>query len=173
MMDQNKTVVIPGIFSTFKTVHAGLSTRLGGVSPEPLGMNLSYNVGDDAGNVDENRKIFFNLIGASPASMAFPYQIHSPNISVVTAPGRYEACDALITNKRGIFLAVTVADCVPILLYDPVTESIAAVHSGWRGSKAEILSAAVKAMERNYAVEPKNLFAYIGHAAGGLNIHVR
>ena len=160
------TVISPEIFSAYPLIAAGVSTRKGGVSPEPFALNLSYTVGDDRLNVTKNRERFFGSLRIPVDRLAVPYQIHSDIVSRVEAPGRYDACDGLITNISGLFLAVTVADCLPILLYDPVTNSVGAVHSGWRGSKSQIVVKAIDAMRKEFGTKQRDVIAFVGPSAG-------
>ncbi len=153
------------IFFQFPEIRCGISTRQGGISPEPFGMNLSFKVGDDEVNVRKNRERFFGSLGIGIDSLATTHQVHGDTVQLVESPGKFETCDALITNTKNIFLAVTVADCLPILLFDPVTHSVAAVHTGWRGSKLKITEKTVGVLSKEYGVSSKNLFAYIGPSA--------
>jgi YfiH family protein len=74
--------------------------------------------------------------------------------------------DALVSNQPGLALAVMVADCVPILLVDPVGGAAAAIHAGWRGTCARIAQASVETMEREFGTKPADLVAAIGPSAG-------
>jgi hypothetical protein len=158
-------VVRPSIFAGGPAVVAAVSTRNGGVSPHPLGMNLSFRVGDCEKNVQRNREIFFGSLGIRTTDLAIPGQVHSTKVLRVDAPGSYPECDALITAARGVFLCVSVADCVPILLCDPAIPAIAAVHAGWRGTAGRIAEGAIHAMEREFTADPRRLRAYLGPAA--------
>ena len=73
-------------------------------------------------------------------------------------------CDALYTTEKGIVLGVFHADCVPVLLYDPITSLVAAIHSGWQGTVKEITSKVVSHIIQTEGVDPANLQAYIGCA---------
>ena len=159
-------IVQSKLLSQFRSLISGMSTRRGGISPEPLGMNLSFSVGDDPRNVEENRLRFFGRLGIRPTHLALPRQIHSNVVNVATTPGVFPDCDALVTDVPGIVLGVSVADCVPIFLYDPVTSSVAIVHSGWRGSKTRIAACALNEMSTRYGAKGKDVLAYIGPAAG-------
>lgn len=119
--------------SRYSSVRFAMSTRVGGVSPEPLGMNLSFRVDDDPANVVENRKRFFGSLEFWESECAIPHQCHSANVQIVSNPGEYEACDGLITEVVGLPLVVTVADCLPVVLYDPAKSVLGLVHAGWRG----------------------------------------
>ncbi len=155
----------PRIFDAHGGIRAALTTRKGGVSPPPLGMNISFMVGDAEQNVRTNRALFFAAAGFPPNSAAFPGQVHGSTVQAVTAPGNYPRTDALLTRSPGITLCVTTADCVPILLFDPVRNCVAAVHAGWRGTEGRILEKTVTAMHDRFGTLPSDLLAFIGPAA--------
>jgi len=163
---QDMVIIKPEIFVQYPEISCGISTRKGGVSPEPFGMNLSYTVGDEASYVTSNRERFFGSLEAPLDRLATQYQIHSDTVRRVDAPGRYDACDGLITNIPEVFLAVTIADCLPILLYDPATRSVGAVHSGWRGSKSKIVVHAIEAMANEFGTKPEDIIVFLGPSAG-------
>jgi len=77
-----------------------------------------------------------------------------------------EGHDASVTDLTGMALGVLVADCVPILLYDPVKKAVSAVHSGWKGTVSDVPGAAVEAMQREYGSSPSDILAAIGPAIG-------
>ena len=156
----------PSIFQTLPGVLAALSTRNGGVSPDPLGMNLSFSVGDEEANVLRNRELFFGGLGISLGELATPRQVHGSALLRVQTPGMFAGTDGLVTNAPRIFLCVTVADCVPILLCDPRAPAVGAVHAGWRGTASGILAAAVERMREEFGTDPTALLAFIGPAAG-------
>jgi copper oxidase (laccase) domain-containing protein len=147
-------VLKPDIFAAYPEIIAVMSTRNGGSSPDPFGMNLSFRVGDDPDCVRRNRERFFGSNDIPSTALAIPGQIHSSNIQVVNAPGEYPDRDALITASREVYLCVTVADCVPILLYEPVARVIAAVHAGWRGTVENILASTIARIDRQFT--PRN-----------------
>jgi hypothetical protein len=136
-------------------------------------MNLSSHVGDDQANVDENRRRFFEAIGVSEeAKRVYQNQIHSANINLVNGEaGIVLESDALITREPNVLLAVSVADCTPILLYDPFSHIVAAIHAGWRGTEQMITLTAVRNMIE-LGAEPKNIFAFIGASASGAKYEV-
>lgn len=159
-------VIRPKLFEGMQGVIAGMSTRHGGVSPYPLGMNVSFKVGDDEQNVVRNRTIFFTSIGKMERDVAFAGQCHSAKVVVVHHAGMHAACDALVTNTPGVMLAISVADCTPILLFDPKRRVVASVHAGWRGTHARISVQAVNCMKVTFQCEPSDIMAYIGPCAG-------
>jgi YfiH family protein len=91
------------------------------------------------------------------------HQIHSTR---VIEPGEPGDADALVTREKGLRVAARSADCVPILIYDPVERAVAAVHSGWRGTVSNIAAAAVAELGRRYGSRPAALHVAIGPAIG-------
>jgi len=156
----------PEIFERFKEVCCGVSTKTGGVSPGTLGMNLSFSVGDDEKNVHENRRRMFTSLGIPTAAVAFTSQVHGSTVLRVDTPGTYPGCDALVTNKRGLYCAVSVADCVPVFLVDVRNSAVASIHSGWRGTDGKIAVKSVNEMVHAFGSDPSTLLAYLGPAAG-------
>ena len=165
-VESNKVILRSTLFSQFYLLQFGMSTRHGGVSEPPFGMNLSFHVGDNEKHVQQNRERFFGSLDITLDHLAIPQQVHSDHVQVAGTSGVYENCDALISNSPYTYLVVSVADCLPIFIFDPVTSSIAAVHSGWRGSKAHILNKAIHGLGSVYGAKPENMVAYIGPAAG-------
>jgi polyphenol oxidase len=162
---EEMSAILPNIFSGILNVHAGMSTRIGKESDTEFEMNLSYNVGDNPLHVGKNRKYFFEQVGISEHDLAIPLQCHSNNVLKVNTPGEYRECDALITNTIHVALVVTAADCVPILLFDPINKAIGAIHAGWRGTIGLIVKRAVEKMKAEYKTDPARLLAYIGPSA--------
>jgi YfiH family protein len=153
------------IFSRFDELKFFISTKCGGVSPPPYFLNLSFNVKDSVQNVEMNRRLFFDTIKIKQSDIAFTTQIHSDIVTVVQSAGIYPNCDGLVTNKKDLFLSISVADCVPVFLYDCSKHVIAAIHSGWRGSKNKIILKAIEIMGKKFSSHTKDIFAYIGYSA--------
>lgn|SRR5208283_2526188 len=152
--------------SRYRQIVFGMSTRAGGRSPGGLGMNLSFNVGDDKVNVVENRRLFFGALHIGLDELAFPMQCHSNTVRAIQTWGGYEECDGLVTNEFGVFIVISVADCVPIFLFDPVTRMVAGIHAGWRGTSSGIVKNGIVLMKDKFGTDPKNLIAFVGPAAG-------
>ena len=154
---------------------AVVTTRDGGVSAGVYAtLNLSFSVGDEPGNVVENRRRAAAAVGAGLRDLVFARQVHGAAVRVVTAADRGGAnapggtvgdADALVTNTPGPVLAVLVADCVPIVLYDPRARVLACVHAGWRGTLARAPGAALAAME-TLGARPAGVRVGIGPAIG-------
>jgi hypothetical protein len=159
-------IISSDILSRFRTLRFGMSTRQGGTSPEPLGMNLSFRVGDDRNRVEENRRRFFGELGFDPQHLAIPLQCHSSHIQSVDLPGEYDSCDGLVTTAKNLPLVITVADCLPIVLFDPKAAVLGHVHAGWRGSADGIARKAVTMMKDEFGASPELMVAYLGPSAG-------
>ncbi len=143
-----------------------LSTRQGGVSARSFGMNLSYSVGDDPEAVTRNRELFFGTLGIKLEDLALQRQVHGERIRHVDAPGLWDSTDGLCTATAGVFLCVTIADCVPVFLVDPNIPAVGVVHAGWRGSAARIAAKGVRVMARELGANASDMIAYIGPSAG-------
>jgi YfiH family protein len=143
------------------------STRSGGVSRSPEGaLNLGHVPWDSPGNVVENRRRFLSAHGLAPDSLATVAQYHSAEFHIIKTPLRQwnpsTPGDALLSRESRVALAVLVADCIPVLLFDPATHVIAAVHAGWRGTLARILTTTVHGMRTELGVDPSRLLAAYG-----------
>ena len=149
---------------TIEILH-GFSTRLGGVSEMPhlASLNLAYGRGDDASVVEENQAIFLQAVfGTSDLSqMARAEQIHSATVRYAEKGGVYPPGDGFFTDIPEVILTAKVADCVPILLYDPRKKLIAALHAGWRGTVAEIARKGVEAL-CEMGADPYDIRAAVG-----------
>lgn len=147
------------------------TTRQGGVSTGHLrSMNIGIRRGDSPENVLKNYEILGNALGFDPKNAVLTHQTHTNIVLAVDethkgaglfAPELPE-CDGLITNTPGLALVVFTADCTPILLHDPVTGAVGAVHAGWKGTAAGIAQKAVEAMTAHYGCRPENIRAAIG-----------
>jgi hypothetical protein len=153
----------PALFADFPLLAAAESTRHGGVSRPPFhSLNLSLHTEDEPDAVMENRRRFFAACGFPPDQTAGSYQVHATEILNVREPGYFKGYDALITDQRGILLTVTIADCTPILIFDPVRSAIGAVHAGWKGTVGQIVQKTITAMQVNFGTAPADCLAYIG-----------
>ena len=98
------------------------------------------------------------------------HQVHGSRVAIIDRPWmtreELEGYDAFITNLPGVAIGVRTADCVPILLYDPVRRVIAAVHSGWKGTVLKISQGVIDMMEEVFGTNPEDLRAVIGPCIG-------
>jgi YfiH family protein len=143
-----------------------ISGRNGGCSTGELGgLNLSFKVNDAELNVLQNRKLLSEAMNVAENHLVFPEQTHSDKVAVLknlNSDDFFNNTDALITNLKGVCIAVMSADCVPILLFDKTNMAIGAVHAGWRGTVSKILEKTVAAMEKEFGTKPSDLIAGIG-----------
>jgi YfiH family protein len=162
-LQTDKCYIVPSIFADASELVAAQSLRHGGVSPKPFdSLNLGLSSGDQQEHVLHNREIFYSALDISPARVALAHQTHSVHILRVDEPGRYSDFDALITNRRNLFITISIADCAPILIYDYTHKAIAAVHAGWRGTAQRILYKTLLAMHEAFGTTAKDCLAYIG-----------
>jgi YfiH family protein len=151
----------PRIFANVPSVTAGMSTRYGGVSGPPYDtLNLGRHVGDDAHNVEENRRRFCTSLDTDPAWLATAGQVHGSTVQVIDAPRHEPFCDGLVTTTSGLLLAIAVADCAAVLLADPAHGVAGACHAGWRGAVRGVVNDTVAAMTDRGAA-PEAIRAYI------------
>jgi hypothetical protein len=126
-------------------------TRAGGVSTGCY-ESLNGGVGSDdvPAHVAENRARMAAAVGVTAQCLITAYQIHSPAVVTAVAPWDVNArprADAIVTRVPGLAIAVSTADCGPILFADPAAGVIGAAHAGWRGALAGVAEATIAAME--------------------------
>lgn len=146
------------------SIRHGFYTRVGGVSPAPYNsLNISVSTGDTLENVQENRCRIAQDMGYPTGALMRVKQVHSAKVVCVT-PGQATEdieADALLTCHRGILLGMSTADCVPILMADPMTSVIAAIHAGWEGALKGVIQNTVHEMI-NLGANPTQIVAVIG-----------
>ena len=155
----------------------GFSTRQGGVSRVylaggengPNELNLGFTAADAAENVRENRLRFVEAVsGSRETALRTVRQVHS-NRCVTAAEAVQETtpeADGLMTGQAGVLLGIQTADCIPVLVADPVTRAVAAFHAGWRGTVARIVELGVGRMVQEFGSDPADLIAAIGPGIG-------
>lgn len=133
--------------------------------PGEAEFTLSFSSTPNPAPVHRNRSLLAAALELAPEALFFPSQVHGTGIVAVSRQTPKKALaqtDALITNERGIGIAVLSADCVPVLLYDKRRRAIGAVHAGWRGTAARILEKTLLAMQEQYGSQGEDLIACIG-----------
>ena len=154
-----------------------VSTRDGGNSRPPFDtLNLAFMPGESDEVTRINRLLLAQEAGFNANKLTVVRQVHGSKILNVTAQevGRgslwadlaLAGYDALVTQEREAILVVQTADCVPVLLYDTKTQTVAAIHSGWQGTAKQIVRHTIELMERVYGSKPKNIVAGIAPAIG-------
>ncbi len=139
---------------------------------EPFGFSISKtNIYSDSQILKMHEK-FAEFLGYKLDYLIFQKQIHSDIISIVNDDYQIVESDAMICNLKGRVLNVKLADCGGILLYDPVKSVIAVIHSGWRGSAANILTKTILRMKDEFNSLSADLLAYIAPLASVKNYQV-
>ncbi|MFI0809882.1 peptidoglycan editing factor PgeF [Streptomyces echinatus] len=150
--------------------HFAFTDRWGGVSAAPYEeLNLGGAVGDAPEAVRANRELAAKSLGLDPGLVVWMNQVHGADVAVVDEPWGGTAvpeADAIVTARRGLALAVLTADCVPVLLADPVAGVAAAAHAGRPGMLKGVVPAAVRAMAE-LGADPERIVARTGPAVCG------
>lgn len=126
--------------------------------------NLKFGIGDTESTVLENRRKLVAALEIDLNQLVTAEQTHGDGIAVVAPGTRSEQAgvDALITNTPGKCLMVLVADCVPVILFDPAKKVLGVVHAGWKGTAAQIAAKTVAAMQHRYGADPAVMLAGLG-----------
>ena len=157
-------------FDSLGVKHA-VFTRHGGLSPEPWkSLNLGGTVGDEVERVRGNRFLCFEALGCRPDSIFDVWQVHSADVVCADAPRRmdepYQKADIILTDNPSVTLFMRFADCVPILLHDPVKRVIGLAHAGWLGTVRDVAGVTVYKMSEQYGTRPADVIACIGPSIG-------
>lgn len=156
---------------------AFFTTRRGGVSRPPYAtLNVGLHVGDDPEAVRENRRRAWVATGCDAALVVGAQQVHGRRVHQVSRMdagcGAFDAdsaipgADALVTRERGLTLTAYYADCVPVLLLDPVSGAGGVAHAGWKGTTLKVAAAAVFDMAEACGLRPETCRAVIGPSIG-------
>lgn len=156
-----------------KELFSFFTTRNGGVSiGEYASLNLGNTSDDVAGYVYQNREKLCGMIGIDLSNLMIPRQTHGSNIRIIDQDilslSKDEQAillndtDALITNVPEVCIGVTTADCVPVLIYDPVKRVFAAIHAGWKGTVGQITAKTIEKMQLQFGCNPSSMKAAIG-----------
>ena len=154
-------------------VKAFSSTRHGGFSKgHYAAFNINHYCGDSEEDISRNRTLLCELLEIDEAHLVMPHQVHQTEVvaideafldlSVEDQKARLEGVDALMTDRAGVCIGVSTADCIPILLYDKVHHASCAIHAGWRGTVKRIVEEAIARMVSVYGSRPADLQAQIG-----------
>ncbi len=167
-MKQNTSILTSQLLSEMGVVH-GFTTRLGGVSKGVFSsLNFSFKVGDLDQAVEANRLLWERITGLGWKNVVELNQVHGSEVLVVDEPLwsldplEHRSFDACVTCRQGAVLAISTADCVPILLYSQSPKAIGAVHAGWRGTIAGVAKKAVTTMVERLGCHAAGIHAVIG-----------
>ncbi|HTO89551.1 MAG TPA: polyphenol oxidase family protein [Candidatus Sulfotelmatobacter sp.] len=137
------------------------TTRRGGVSAPPYhALNLGRSTADDPAAVAENRRRVLERLGIPAERLVTAGQVHGARVVRVSEPGHVPECDALVTAEPGLALAVTTADCMPLLYSAP--RAVAAAHSGWRGTAEGMPVAALEAIRSLAGCPASEIRVFLG-----------
>jgi YfiH family protein len=137
---------------------------------------MALHTGEPISQIIRNRRELVRALGvADRYHFVTAGQTHSDNVKVIEAKetrgwerldDAIEDCDALITAKVGVILMILTADCVPLLLYDPVKKVVAAVHAGWKGTKAQIAAKTIETMQDRFGCDTSEIIVGIAPSIG-------
>lgn len=151
-------------------VSALVSTRKGGVSPEPWNsLNFSILRGDSPQNVRANLDLFVGACGFGRDELVMARQVRGSEIQAVGEEHRGQriaGVDGLITNVPFLPLLTLYADCVPIVVYDSAKHALGVCHAGWQGTTLQITRNLINSLSRMYGTVPSKCFCGIGPSIG-------
>ena len=164
-------------FSHFQTFHTLLHAVSKKSNHFPYAFSLALHTGEERKNIIENRDIIAQQLQSTQTPLHFivANQTHSDHIEVIrnnctkgwhTVKDAIKDCDSLITNVPNVVLSILTADCVPILLYDPKKQVIAAIHAGWKGTQAQITTKTVLKMKEVFQCNEEDIIAGIAPSIG-------
>lgn len=175
MTDSLPTPLLSELLASADGVVHGITCRVQGMG------KADGNVGDtaprDSDDAWDMRIRWSQAIGIDPNRIVRTGQVHENDVFVVqhehAGMGRKQGiatpatADAMITRAVNVPLMTLAADCLPLLLFDPVQRGIGAVHAGWRGTVQDIAGVTVRAMQREFDSDPSDVLAYLGPSIGG------
>jgi len=166
------TIHFPRLADSRALKHA-VSTRVGGISRRPHGsLNVSFKVEDDPVRVAENRTLLSRALGMDLSRGVSLDQVHGDRVlkwdQAGPPPdgGPLGKGDGIITNLPGVPLMILVADCLPILIYDPVHKAAGLAHAGWRGTVGHTAVKTLFAMGEAYGTRPEEVRVALGPCIG-------
>lgn len=151
-------------------IEHAIFTRRGGVSPEPWhSLNFGVSVGDEMPRVARNQQRALRALERPVGSTYDVWQVHSAEVVRADRPRRAqppEKADGIVTDTTELTLVMRFADCVPLLLFDPISGSIGMAHAGWLGTVRKVAQRLVRSMQDHFGVRPADLLAGIGPSIG-------
>lgn len=156
-------VIEPKIFPKDKII-AGVTER--NQQLHPIGFSFCETEAIDRTTATEHKRLLAEQLQIETRDFAFLKQIHSDKISLVDGNFKTVEGDALVTNLKGKILVVKIADCAAVLIYDPIREIVAAIHSGWRGSSKRIVPKTIEFL-KSLGSRPEDLLVYVSPLASG------
>ena len=158
-------IIQPGIFERNKII-SGVTLSNREHFP-PNGISFSFNQSFPDNEIENNRRMFSEFLRVRQNYIKFQKQVHGTSIRIINSDSIEEESDAMITSYKGIVLCVKIADCLAVLLFDPVKNIIGAVHSGWRGTKEKITTKTIELMTSLFNSVPDDIQVYLTPCASG------
>lgn len=160
------------LFENYPGLFALSTEREGGVSKgNYASLNMCDYTGDNPLSVETNRQIFCEKHRIARERLFMPHQTHGSCVRVLDEPflqlspalqrDRLHGVDALITDLNDVCIGISTADCVPLLLFDPLQKVVAVVHAGWRGTLAKIVTSTIETMSIRFGSLPAHLLVQI------------
>lgn len=154
----------PKIFNQ-KIIESGLTLRNLEIFP-PYGFSISKAEIFTKQQIEQNRKLLAELLGINLQNLKFQQQIHSDRANIVSSNSPIQESDAIITTSKGVCLVVSLADCCGVLVHDPIKQIVAAIHSGWKGTKLNIVGKTIQKIVENFGSNPADMLIWITPCAG-------
>ncbi len=168
----NIKYVSSGLLSPFESITHGFLSRVGGVSGPPFSSLNFDGRTDSVGNVAKNMELLSRASGTPMEKLVLVNQVHGNSVLILddfpggAASYKLVDADAIITGLTGFPIGVLTADCLPVLLYDPVNNIIGAVHAGWKGTLRGVSVKAVESMRSRFGSRPRDILAAFGPYIG-------
>ncbi|MBI5326960.1 MAG: peptidoglycan editing factor PgeF [Deltaproteobacteria bacterium] len=161
------------ILESVDFISHGFLSRIGGISKPPFAsLNFDMRDGDAVENVKHSKAIAGRLFGFGASRLLTINQVHGSDVLAIDKPVKdvsglsKTSADAIITNQVSLAIGVLTADCVPILLLDPVKNVVGVVHAGWRGTAKTVVQKAIETMVKQFGSDTKAILSAIGPSIG-------
>lgn len=169
----DKRMLEYGLMKSYSNIFCFSTTRHGGYgSGEYASFNCNRFCGDNIETVQKNRTMLVGLMPQIPKRLIIPHQTHGAEVKVIddaflalsedVQAEQLEGIDALVSDRTGVCVCISTADCVPVLCFDTKLRVVAAVHAGWRGTVQRIVSRTIRLMSEVYGTNPEDVTACIG-----------
>jgi len=160
----------PNIFDK-KVVISGITLRNVNYKP-PYGFSISKAELFTDEEIELNRKALSHFLGISRSNLIIQKQVHGDVVNIVTNNYPIKESDAMITDAKGVCLVVSLADCCGILVHDPIKNIIAAIHSGWKGTRLNIVGKTIQKVVDTFDSNPSDMMIWVTPCAGGQDYEV-
>jgi hypothetical protein len=154
-------------YAEWQGVRCIFTTRVGGTGISPYdSLNLSFNRNDSPDAVGQNLALLRRFACLNDERIVRTQQVHSAIVNHVGSEREDYVGDGLITALERVWLSVSVADCIPIYMYDMKTPAVGMVHAGWKGTLANIVRSCLERMSSAFGTKPSDVTALIGPGIG-------